>query len=182
MDNNQRGYPIKFPRSGSNNKFVKVTGRTFVEAAKTDYNLSEEYKTKVTYTDQKIISAYKMPHFENMIDDGGIDYGDMVLSLENPASVTNDGKEVDVTGLRVKTYVHILQTSYTLKSASKYLSGYCLGSHQYKTWKHQLTVYSQSEVRKMVTKKFHYSSQCFFWQAISSNPFIQKSGILTQTK
>ena len=55
MDNNQRGYPIKFPRSGSNNKFVKVTGRTFVEAAKTIYNLSEEYKTKVTYTDKKII-------------------------------------------------------------------------------------------------------------------------------
>ena len=99
MDNNERGYPIKFPRSGSNNKFVKVTGRTFVEAAKTKYNLSEEYKTKVTYTDQKIISAYKMPHFENLINDGTIDYGQMVLTLENPASVTNDRKEVDVTGL-----------------------------------------------------------------------------------
>ena len=144
--------------------------------------MSEEYKTKVTYTDQKIISAYKMPHFENMIDDGGIDYGDMVLSLENPASVTNDGKEVDVTGLRVKTYVHILQTSYTLKSASKYVSGYCLSSRKYKTWKHQLTVYSESEVRKMVTKKISLLKSRFFRAAISSNPFIQKSGILTSTK
>ena len=103
MDNNQQGYPIKFPRLGSNNEFVKVTRRTFVEAAKTEYNLSEEYKTKVTYRDQKIISAYKMPHFENLINDGTIDRGQMASALENPGLVSYDKKEVDVTDLRVKT-------------------------------------------------------------------------------
>ena len=103
-----------------------------------------------------------MPHFENLINDGAIDHGQLVSALENPSLVSNDKKGVDVTSLRVKTYVHILQTSYTLKSTFKYLSGYCHTTHQYKSWKHQLPVYSQSEVRKTIVKTIAQLKRTFF--------------------
>ena len=124
MDNNQRGYPIKYPRKGCNSNFIKVTGRTFVEASKIEFNLTEEFKCEVEYTDQKIISAMGMPHFEKLVDGGTMDYGKIVKALENPASITNDQMVVDITGMRVKTYVDLLTISSTLQSSSKYLSGY----------------------------------------------------------
>ena len=51
MDNNQRGYPIKYPRKGCNNNFTKVTGHTFVETHKIEFNLTVEFKCEVEYTD-----------------------------------------------------------------------------------------------------------------------------------
>ena len=65
-----------------------------------------------------------MPHFEKLVDGGSIDYGKIFNALENPGSITNDQMVVDITGLRVKTYVDLLTISSTLQSASRYLSDY----------------------------------------------------------
>ena len=46
--------------------------------------------------------------------------------------ITNDQMVVDITGMRVKTYVDLLTISSTLQSASKYLSGYNATTKKYK--------------------------------------------------
>ena len=176
MDNNQRGYPIKYPRKGYNSNFIKVTGRTFVEATQIEFNLTEEFKCEVEYTDQKIISAMGMPHFEKLVDGGKMDYGEIVNALENPASITNDQMVVDITGMRVKTYVDLLTISSTLQSASKYLSGYNATTKKYKKWEHQLPMYSKSEIRKKCMKTIAQLKNDFFPKATCSKRSILKCG------
>ena len=78
--------------------------------------------------------------------------------------ITNDQMVVDITGMRVKTYVDLLTISSTLQSASKYLSGYNATTKKYKKWEHQLPMYSESEIRKKCMKKIAQLKNDFFFQ------------------
>ena len=47
MNNNQKGYGVKKNRGGINNKFVCVTGRTFVECVETELGNVEDCHVQV---------------------------------------------------------------------------------------------------------------------------------------
>ena len=55
MDNNQKGYGVKNPRGGINNKFVCVTGRTFVECVETELGNIEDCHVHISYSNQKFL-------------------------------------------------------------------------------------------------------------------------------
>ena len=68
LDNNQKGQPLKYQRYGSSNKFVKVTAFIIKEFVCDDLYMDESLNCDITYINQKIPSAYLMPHYKLLYD------------------------------------------------------------------------------------------------------------------
>ena len=153
LDNNQKGYPIKNPRYGMNNKFVKVTGRTFYDVYTTDFKSDESFRCEITYYNQDIISVLKQPHFENIFQDNALNHDKLVETFKNIDYVPKMGREIDTTGKRVNAYIEIVKISHHLKSAWKYMSGYNKTEDTYKVWGCQLDRFANSALRKSIMRR-----------------------------
>ena len=68
LDNNQKGQPLKYQRFGSSNTFVKVTAFIIKEFVCDELFMDDLSGVDISYVNQKIPSAYLMPHFELLYD------------------------------------------------------------------------------------------------------------------
>ena len=69
MDNNQKGYPLKFLRGVSSKKFMKVTGTCLHECIETTKEIhSIVNRAELLYINQPVPSPVDMPPFESLLD------------------------------------------------------------------------------------------------------------------
>lgn len=69
LDNNQKGFQLKYQRNGSSNTFVKVTAtciKQFVPIE--DFIHQIKLNPEITYIEQAVPSPYGMPRFESLLD------------------------------------------------------------------------------------------------------------------
>ena len=166
LDNNQKGFPIKNPRYGVNNKYITVTGRTFVEFL--DGNSScENVHTELTYHKQKIISVLRQPHFESIYNNHTFETSNIVAVMKGFGVLGNHGMPVDITGNRVEAYAILVGISYVIADEQQYCSGYNASENEFKIWKHQKECFRDNVVRKRSMKIFASQKRMFFQKAIS---------------
>ena len=141
MDNNQKGFPVKNPRYGQNNKFVTVIGRTFVQFKKTIMDDLENHQTVLTFKNQTIVSVLKQPHFERLCCNGVIPIDSISNALATFQDIPSNGMSVDITGKRVQVYIDLVMIAYTISTQRKYLSGHNATKDTFKKWQFQLGEY-----------------------------------------
>ena len=122
LDNNQKGHPLKYQRFGSSNKFVKVTGFIVKEFICDDLLLDQRMKCDISYINQKIPSAFLMPHYESLYENENIksinEYNllnailDITTCSEHTRKMVNlypnrYSDHIDYTGRRVSAYMII---------------------------------------------------------------------------
>ena len=141
LDNNQKGYPKKFQRFGSSNRFVKVTGRTVRNCILCEDSLGEENSKRVpvTYIDQKIMNPINFPVFEKEINDlGDMDQVKRCLLWSVAYICDGDSMKLDLTGGRVAIYNELVDISNTIQCVIlPLLTGYNKKKNLFRKWKHQ---------------------------------------------
>ena len=129
LDNNQKGYPLKFQRNGSSNKFVKVTGtclRQCIQSPIEDHAIIE--RPNLLYINQPIPSPSHMPSFELLIDSNkqmsnvnvlntikhitGINT-DISSTLTNQDITTTT---IDFSGKRINAYITLIEIVQQLEN------------------------------------------------------------------
>ena len=125
LDNNQKGFGVKFQRNGRTNDYIVVTSRLVrhcedIIIEETIPPLSENIP--LTYINQVIPSMYKMPHFERLVQ-GTFDDRFVFNTI---ASMPNTNKfDIDYTGNWVKKYIQMLNISEVVTNViCKYFSNY----------------------------------------------------------
>ena len=124
---NQKGYPLKYQREGSSNKFAKVTATCLRECteATTDTHLIK-HETELVYINQAIPSPLYMSFIEELIDANG-DISDInilnviyhVFGQDTTMSsqIINDSmtSNIDFTGEHINGYMRIVRVVQQLK-------------------------------------------------------------------
>lgn len=177
MDNNQKGFPVKNPRYGQNNKFVTVTGRTFVQYKKTIMEYLENYRTELTFKNQAIVSALKQPHFEKLYCDGVIPIESISNTLTSFEDVPSDGMKVDITGERMQAYIDLVVIAYTISTQRKYVSGHNATTDTFKRWKFQSEKHWKNPLRSKTMKLFASLKKSVFLKLNLSRTGTQSYGI-----
>ena len=122
LDNNQKGYCVKYQRFGKSNNFVKVTGCVM---KKYNYSSLEDNevcdKVELTYCTQSIPSPSGMPHFENTVMTGSKIF-DIMLDLfqDDESKLRTDiclsfiEENPDFSGERVDAYEKLISIFYSI--------------------------------------------------------------------
>lgn len=146
LDNNQKGYPLKFQRGGSSNKFVKVTGTCIRECIETTTEIHSICdRVELLYTNQPIPSPPLMPTFELLLDGNnnidninvmkairhvlGADQEDATTSLL--LSDNDQYSKVDLSGKRINTYMKIINVVQQLENIRQIATCYSKTNHTY---------------------------------------------------
>ena len=159
LDNNQSGNPVKHQRWGSSNNFVKVTGRTCRECIEctTDIGDEREKRVMISYVDQAVVNPIGFSIFEKDVTDMG-----NLLSVKDSLLRRNKyngtAAKIDITGLRISTYIKLIRIANTIsKTLSPLLTGYIKSKDKYKVWNCQPNEF-QTEERNMISKILHSES------------------------
>ena len=132
LDNNQKGYNVKYQRFGKSNRFVKVTGcviKKYYYSTLEDNEICQH--VSITYFNQAIPSAHDMPHFEKI---SILRTCDTFMSLEDLfqanetlhhtnifPTITNE--KVDFTGKRVNEYKKLCVLFFNVNMLRQSLAG-----------------------------------------------------------
>ena len=162
LDNNQKGYPLKFQRDGTSNKFVKVTGtclRECMEASKEIYAITNT--TKLLYVNQPIPSPTDMPRFELIMNSNSTVSPQHILDSiryvcdqdENDSSILISNINntcVDFSGKRSKSYIKILQVIQQLENICQTGTYYSIVNNKYCYVNHLPNELKNNKTRKVV--------------------------------
>ena len=149
LDNNQRGYPLKFQRFGSSNNFVKVTGRTSKQCTECKTDIGEEYTkhSVLTYVEQVIVNPINFPVFEKEISDEHSIQALHKCLVRGNACLPSTTK-IDLTGNRVRIYILLVDIASTIRFTIAPLPTGCnITRKKYKTLKNQPPQYFSEKRR-----------------------------------
>ena len=128
LDNNQKGYPLKYQRGGSSNNFVKVTATCLRECIKaTDDTHSIRNECELVYINQAIPSPLHMPMIEKLVDANGDMSTTNILNVIRhvfeqdttiSSQILNDSMtpNIDYTGTRINEYMKIVRVVQQLEN------------------------------------------------------------------
>ena len=91
LDNNQKGFPLKYQRNGSSNRFIKVTATCIKECIPTS-PLYDDVRndTKLTYYNQAVPSPIGMNKYDMLVNNrNGIDDADILKCIYHTHGDTN---------------------------------------------------------------------------------------------
>ena len=135
LDNNQKGFPLKFQRNGSSNRFIKVTATCIKECIPVSplYN-DIRNDTKVTYFNQAVPSPLGMAKYEVVMNDAYtihdkdilkcINYTHATISIDNDLKNDLETINIDSTGKRINAYQRVCYVNQQLNNIRQCASGY----------------------------------------------------------
>ena len=119
IDNNQKGFSLKYQRCGSSNNYVKVTGCVIKrfhyvnEIPQTIQNI-----TIITYADQSIPSPMNMSRYEVIVDDNDSMFNvfnhHVKSSIQHSNNQQYNSHDINFDGTRVKSYHNLCRVFNTI--------------------------------------------------------------------
>ena len=167
LDNNQKGYPLKFQRGGTSNKFVKVTGTCLRQCITASTEVHSILKhPNLLYINQPIPSPTNMPSFEllydnnNYISDLGILTSiqhvtnpkaniNTILSVENPKNTI-----VDFSGQRINAYMKVIEVVQQLENLRQSATCYTKYNNSFGFVNH-LPISMKNDTTRKIVKYCH---------------------------
>jgi hypothetical protein len=123
FDNSQMNFPFKFQRGNKTSNYVRVTSRLYIDVWQGAWQKKKQPvdRVAITYCDQAIPSPFFMPPYEHSVASYKV-----MGCVNYPRIVSDDAgvvfPDIDVTGKRVKGYLHHLHMANEFIGQQKYLS------------------------------------------------------------
>ena len=133
IDNNQKGFAMKYQRFGNSNRYIKVTGCVIKKFFyySTPIIDNQNY-TAITYYNQNIPSSFRMSKYE-LIDGTKEGILDILFDHVRPKNTENqsshtplrnyESSDVDFSGKRVRSYHNICNTVNTINLIRMAMAG-----------------------------------------------------------
>ena len=139
MDNNQRGYPLKYQRFRSSNTFVEVTVRTCVKGKICDNSIVDGHEkwAPISYVDQLIVNPINFVIFDKKVMDM-TSITDICHILLRDNKFVGVAVKIDMMGTRLLWYTALVNITNTMTSTVvPYMIGYNKSKYIIKSWRLQ---------------------------------------------
>ena len=137
LDNNQKGFPLKYQRNGTSNRFIKVTATCIKECIHVSPLYDDMHKTNdaiVTYFNQRVPSPLGMAKYDVVMNDKNvIDDKDILKCIKHTHSLDKNDSDlvnsessldIDSSGKRINAYTKLCFVNQQLNNIRKCASGY----------------------------------------------------------